>query len=379
MEPEEVSISPAMSDTPASLKRRIAALEEANNQLLAKFVRKPTHSYRLDGRAIRRLVDLAKPISDLIAEHDRRLELGADDEASADAIEGSTEEEYTYRSFKKLVHWCPSIKKTLGLDPDNHDTVLAFQELRKGADGARGDDANALKIAIVNWLNEASSRPEPLLSPTDKSGRGFYNDVTGRLLCPVDYDWCDASIRSAIREYHPKYPVTAHTYPAFVYLRGQYDPINPSKGLFKGELLVRAFCSIFTSPSSARAELDDDEDAVGSSRKARKITRGTRTRCDVAGLLKMRSVDPRAIAYTTCQLRFALSSSTSWNVHDEEFDYNVLYRNIIDYFERPLSPKKAAEVKDLLLWWNRKVFGRRNASFYQPQRVETLSVALARM
>ena len=50
-----------------------------------------THSYRLEGRAIRRLVDLAKPISDLIAEHDRRLELGAEDEASADAIEGSTE------------------------------------------------------------------------------------------------------------------------------------------------------------------------------------------------------------------------------------------------------------------------------------------------
>ena len=39
-------------------------------------------------------------------------------------------EEYTYRSFKKLVHWCPSIKKTLGLDPDNHDIVLAFQEVR---------------------------------------------------------------------------------------------------------------------------------------------------------------------------------------------------------------------------------------------------------
>ncbi|KIM64909.1 hypothetical protein SCLCIDRAFT_23269 [Scleroderma citrinum Foug A] len=361
-----------MSDTSALLKRRIAALEEANNQLLAN-----THSYRLEGRAIRRLVDLAKPISDLIAEHDRRLELGAEDEASADAIEGSTEEEYTYRSFKKLVHWCPSIKKILGLDAGNHDMVLVSQELRKGADGARGDDANALKTAVVNWLNEASSRPEPLLSPTDKSKQGFYNDVTGRLLCPVDYDWCDAFIWSAIREYHPKYPVTAHTYPAFVYLKGQYDPINPSKGIFKGELLVRAFCSIFTSPSSAQAELDN-EDVVGSSRKAQKVARGARTRCDVAGLLKMRSVDPCAIAYTTCQLCFALSSSTSWNLHDEEFDYNVLYRNITDYFEQPLSPKKSTEVKELLLWWNRKVFGRRNASFYQPQRVETLSVALAR-
>jgi len=47
------------------------------------------------------------------------------------------------------------------------------------------------------------------------------------------------SIRSAIREYHPKYPVTANAYPTFLYARGQYDTENPSKGLFKGELLVK--------------------------------------------------------------------------------------------------------------------------------------------
>ena len=76
--------------------------------------------------------------------------------------------------------------------------MMALLKLRKGADGARGDDANALKTAVMNWLNEASSHPEPLLSPTDKSKRGFYNDVTGRLLCPVDYDWCDASYVSLI-------------------------------------------------------------------------------------------------------------------------------------------------------------------------------------
>jgi len=50
-----------------------------------------THSYRLEGRAIRRLVDLAIPVTDLIAEHDRRLELGAVDEVSPDTIQGSTE------------------------------------------------------------------------------------------------------------------------------------------------------------------------------------------------------------------------------------------------------------------------------------------------
>jgi hypothetical protein len=29
------------------------------------------------------------------------------------------------------------------------------------------------------------------LSPTSKEGRGFEHELTGRLLCPIDYDWDD--------------------------------------------------------------------------------------------------------------------------------------------------------------------------------------------
>ena len=49
------------------------------------------HSFTKEGRAIHQLADVVIPVSDLIAEHDRRLELGAEDEGSADAIESSTE------------------------------------------------------------------------------------------------------------------------------------------------------------------------------------------------------------------------------------------------------------------------------------------------
>jgi len=34
-------------------------------------------------------------------------------------------------------------------------------------------------------------KPDPLLDPDDKDGRGFNNDVTGYYLCPVDYNWND--------------------------------------------------------------------------------------------------------------------------------------------------------------------------------------------
>lgn len=71
--------------------------------------------------------------------------------------------------------------------------MMVLLKLRKGAEGARGDDANSLKAAVVNWLNEVSPCPTPSLNTTDKSERGFYHDVTGQLLCPVDYDWLDVS------------------------------------------------------------------------------------------------------------------------------------------------------------------------------------------
>ena len=49
------------------------------------------NSYQLEGQAIRRLVNLAIPLSELISEHDHCVELGAEDEVSADAIQGSIE------------------------------------------------------------------------------------------------------------------------------------------------------------------------------------------------------------------------------------------------------------------------------------------------
>ncbi|KIM50082.1 hypothetical protein SCLCIDRAFT_146352, partial [Scleroderma citrinum Foug A] len=61
--------------------------------------------------------------------------------------------------------------------------------LNKGADSARGDDAAGLKMAVVGWLMHGCPAPEPALESGQKTGRGFYHDVTARLLCPVDYDW----------------------------------------------------------------------------------------------------------------------------------------------------------------------------------------------
>jgi hypothetical protein len=61
-------------------------------------------------------------------------------------------------------------------------------KLQTGANDARSDDTSRLKVAIAEWLNERGE-PNTRLSAKVKSERGLSNDLTGRLLCPIDYDW----------------------------------------------------------------------------------------------------------------------------------------------------------------------------------------------
>ncbi|KAG1811112.1 uncharacterized protein BJ212DRAFT_1278180, partial [Suillus subaureus] len=55
---------------------------------------------------------------------------------------------------------------------------------------------------------------------------------------------------------------------------------------------------------------------------------------------------------------FALSSITSWHAVDRDFNYQLFWHNIIDFFEDAPGPAAQARVKELLKWWTRKVFGR---------------------
>lgn len=85
--------------------------------------------------------------------------------------------------LEKYCIYLPSLYSTDGL--------LRVIQLRKGASGARGDDAANLKPAVVNWLTELLGNSEVPLSAHNKSERGFEHNLTGQLLCPMEYDWKD--------------------------------------------------------------------------------------------------------------------------------------------------------------------------------------------
>ncbi|KAG6371324.1 hypothetical protein JVT61DRAFT_9617, partial [Boletus reticuloceps] len=187
-------------------------------------------NFRYKGRVIRRLVSVHNTVDDMLAEADRRAHV-----ANTGITANHTDQEnQLYKTYKELLRWIPSI-------PDIPPTELrdSVQQLGQGADSSRADDTRRLKVQVVNWLMQSTPRPDPPLSTEDKTGRGFYNDATGRLLCPVDYDWNDADQRQKIREFHPDYLVTAQSWPAFLYAGGQFDPNNPDNGLFKGEILEK--------------------------------------------------------------------------------------------------------------------------------------------
>lgn len=84
-------------------------------------------------------------------------------------------------------------------------------KLQSGANDARSDDTGKLKVVIAEWLNKRivekiynsgrdgnesgsdddSNLNVPMLSSKGKDERGISNDTTGRLICPIDYDWDD--------------------------------------------------------------------------------------------------------------------------------------------------------------------------------------------
>jgi len=47
-----------------------------------------------------------------------------------------------------------------------------------------------IKEEVANWINQTLSPTAPL-SLKQRDDRGLQNDITGRLLCPIELSWDD--------------------------------------------------------------------------------------------------------------------------------------------------------------------------------------------
>ncbi|KAK7024546.1 hypothetical protein VNI00_016221 [Paramarasmius palmivorus] len=166
---------------------------------------------------------------------------------------------------------------------------------------------------------------------------------------------------------HPDYPTHEKYLLRFLYAGYSGDPEDFMKGFLKSTLMVRTFKHIFTSSSSALLYTGEDdpssdtENTTQALRKRRRIIVKEPSKKNVASLLGMTTVTPRAIAYTVVMLHFALTNATYWNLINDGFNYAIFYDFIVDTFEdRELTGED--EAKELLQWWNKQVFGNRLAS-----------------
>ncbi|KAG2744186.1 hypothetical protein P692DRAFT_20745217 [Suillus brevipes Sb2] len=353
----------------ARAKRRIAALEDELEMMRQERggKQRKTTFYVAQGRAIRRLVVLYHSLDDLVAENDRRYEFRS-------SPESTPEQDRLQSGYIELARVLPWSHEKLG-ELDHEDSEDMLRKLKKGADAARGDDTSTLKELVAAWVNQ-EFRPSPLINPHDKHSRGFTSDICGGLLCPAEWDWSQDSVRAGIRDRTTEYIVSENSWPLFVYENYRVNSGDLKEGFLKSRLLVLAFKAVFTSPSSAR-ETDGDGDAadiIENNRRARRKSDQTKVKTCVASIINMKKVTPRAIAYIVCQVRFALSSVSSWRTVDGDFDYEAFWCNIVDFFEDVPGPVTRRKVEKLLEWWTRKIFGTNHREDLTPERVSHMSV-----
>ncbi|KAG1839719.1 hypothetical protein C8R48DRAFT_621539, partial [Suillus tomentosus] len=211
-----------------------------------------------------------------------------------------------------------------------------------------------LKNLVAEWVNR-DFKPTHPVDPDDKHSRGFTHDVCGKLLCPAELDWNNLDVRTGIRDRSEGHVVTDLSFPAFLYDKYTTDPNDLEEGLFKGKILIQGYKAVFTSPSSAKDVAGDGDgaDVIRDNTRAKKSCAGMKVKKHVAQIIQMEKVTPRSIAYIACQVRFALSSVTSWRSIDGDFDYVQFWRTIVDFFEKAPGREAQRRVNKLLEWWTR--------------------------
>lgn len=75
---------------------------------------------------------------------------------------------------------------------------------------------------------------------------------------------------------------------------------------------------------------------------------------------------------TSVKVRFALSSASVFCRTDKETDSEAFYTSVLELFE---DPEEQSETKDLIAWWNARIF----PSFSNPQKAIPTNSALSKI
>ncbi|KDQ62872.1 hypothetical protein JAAARDRAFT_188517 [Jaapia argillacea MUCL 33604] len=220
-------------------------------------------------------------------------------------------------SIEKLM---PRVLEQIATSIEEYTEELA-DLLRTGQSKARSEDANSLRTAIIKWVPKSDNDKDLQITQKSKTGHGFHHSVYA-------LQKGTAQINNA--------PVDGSEYPNFVY-DGKYNCLAPVVGFMKSPILVKAFKHIYTSPSSAQADKGESQATCTGN----------------AALHSMTSITPASLAYTACQVKFALSAAPVFKRNDKMVNSVNFFNSLMRFF---YAPQYVDDVKDLLAWWDRRVF-----------------------
>ncbi|KAF7968770.1 hypothetical protein HWV62_29340 [Athelia sp. TMB] len=242
------------------------------------------------------------------------------------------EEQREHRVFEQLLKMVPDLYERWDQSDEAGEHLCDM--LQKGIANARSEDTKGLKTAVISWIRmQLPGGNMEGLEAHLKTNRGFNHPLTGKLLCPVNMDWNDPLVVEGLRSGTTK--LLGVHWPRFLYADLEYDREKPWKGLFRGELLIKGYRHIFTSPSSVY----DGEPRATRSGNAR-----------IHGMIK---VTLASIAYVATQVRFSLSSHSVFSRNNCVTETEQFYNTCMDLF---LDPRERSEITALLSWWNEKIF-----------------------
>ncbi|KAF4598353.1 hypothetical protein EYR38_006755 [Pleurotus pulmonarius] len=370
---EETSIE--ITPEVARVKRKLKATQDELELLKGNKKAKNITNSTL-GRQLCRTVDLVLKLDTYVIERDHRVanqiapfgskvgdvEINEPDPRRRDRdyeaytlvcaqIQGFERRVDTENSVKLLYQFYKEVSKFETTSHSDGMTYFVDLKLEHGGNQARAEDILGIRQDLAKWLNKdpiITTNRLPLLDGEDRKSRGFYHELTGRLLCPIEYDWSDPDVRQRIRSYeldcHSSFFVNC------LYKAGKGDPDAVEEGFLRNGYLVKTYQRIFTSPSSSRGAADNIEndeplpapDADGQDKKASK-------KC-IAQALGMSSVTPRSIAYAAVMLHFNLTNASHWVLTHNNFNYEAFYKSIVDYLEVPGDEEGVRAVNDLFGW-----------------------------
>ncbi|KAK0458127.1 uncharacterized protein EV420DRAFT_1643468 [Desarmillaria tabescens] len=300
-------------------------------------------NYSTLGKIAARTVEMFTPFKVI-------LEEGYTHDPEEDDSQHTEEQNRRLNKFQAILKLRPTFHDELHEGGPDHIKHV-YAQMDNGRIQVRTTDIHGVKEKISNWHSWNPSFP----TMQHATQAGFAHPECGRLLCPSELYWDDDEVRQNI--INGTEPVEADDLCNLCYANERMDPQDKFVGFMHNDLLVSCGLHIWRGPSYANLS--------GSSRSTRA---GNGQKHDIT------KMTVPAIAYLAVLVRFTLSSQSVWS-SNREFDYRLFYHTLVDIMES--MPED--ELKDLLEWWDEKIFGdvkRKKSRRDRPAGKESLAVRL---